>query len=155
MRGRTGCMAAGAAALALATLAAGRAYAVWTEVQLTPGHMVADHAAVSVHVKDVENWKQFDVTVEPVKGKKLSQFTSAKLFIATADATAASVPVESRREGDRVTFWFRVAPRFLSNSRLDIAEQGYEEVRDADGHVHTEMTLGGSACWFWLRDLAR
>jgi len=47
-------------------------------------------------------------------------------------------------------------------SRFEIREQGWEVVRDSKGQVlkdrhgkpETEMTLGGQAYWFYLKDFA-
>jgi hypothetical protein len=143
-------------------LAAGRAYAVWTEVQIVPKYLDQYNQVFTISTRDVERLKEVRVSVAPKPNKEISPFTSAELMVIEDNHHVATVPVASSREGAKFTFRFRISPAAAAESRFDIREQGWEEVRsadgspqrDAEGHPKMEMTLGGQAFWFWLRDFA-
>jgi len=143
-------------------LAASRAHAVWLEVQLTPRNTDQWNQSFAVSARDIEGMIELRVTVEPKQGKEISPFTSGQLMVIEDNRHVASVPVAVSRDGKKVTFRFRLAPAAAARSRFDIHEQGWEPARNPDGTPQRdehgvpmmEMTLGGQAYWFWVRDFA-
>lgn len=140
-------------AAALLTMLLPKAYALWSEVQLTPKNLSNDNLTFTIKTKDVEKLTRFEVTVTPKAGKKLSPFLAARLSIANADTFVGTVPVEEKRAEDgSVRYWFRVSPKFLSNSRFDFDVGNYVEGKGKRPHPKVEQIMGGSSYWFFLRD---
>jgi hypothetical protein len=147
---------------------------LWMEVQVTRKYPVAMDRVFHVTVKDVDGSKQVAVTVEPRDGKMMSPFLAARLSIANAQTTVATVPVEERRDGGKVTYWFRLAPAFVSHTRFELDESAFAEVEvPADGKRAAPLSpwpskevegsagkrryqqwMGGTKFWFWVRDFA-
>jgi hypothetical protein len=151
-------------AAALLGAAAQHAYAVWTEQQITPNSLADLERSWTFKTRDVESFKQVEITVEPKAGKKsLSPFTSGHLSILEGNRYVGEVPVEVRRENGRATFWFRLSPDALAKSKFEAREQAYgvyrdaqgNPVKDAEGKPKVEQMLGGQAYWFYLRDFVR
>jgi hypothetical protein len=148
-------------ALALIGVAARPASAVWVESQLTPRGLSDGDRVFSIHQEMRDGLKQFSVTVTP-KGKPLSPFASGKLQVIQGDRTVAIMPVTGTWKKGSVSFWFRVSPEALGQSRFDYAEQAYmkaergagEPAPDPERTGRYEMTLGGQAWYFFLRDFA-
>jgi hypothetical protein len=142
-------------AAALLTTLLPHAYALWSEVQLTPKNLAFDNLTFTIKTKEVEKLTGFEVTVTPKAGKKLSPLLAARLSIASADTFVGTVPVEEKRAEDGSgRYWFRVSPKFLSHSRFDFDAGNYVEVKGKPPHPKFEQVMGGSSYWFFLRDFA-
>src|SRR5262245_24983115 len=115
------------------TFAAGRAYAIWVQFQLKPGTTDGTDQAFSITTREREGLTEFQVSVEPKSGKEISPFTSGYLMVIEGNHHVAMVPVEPGHSGKKVTFWFRVSRTAVAESRFDIHEQGWAEMRNADG----------------------
>lgn len=141
-------------------LIASRAHAIWIEAQLTPENIARQDQSFTVNTRDIEGMKEFRISVAPKEGKEISPFTSGELMVIEEDHHVATVPVSASRAGKKVTFRFRVSSAAAARSRFDLREQGWTDYRNADGTPQrnedgtpkVEMTLGGQAFWFWLRD---
>ena len=68
--------------------------------------------------KDRDGKQQVGVTVTPKKGS-LSPGLLARLHLFDDKTEIATVPLEETREGDKVTYWFQVAPSLLGKSRFE------------------------------------
>ncbi len=139
---------------ALLTMTVRQAHAVWVETQLTPQSTTTQHLSFSIKTKDADALKQFEVTVKPKADWKLSPVLTARLHIVDGETNIAVVPVEEKREGGKMTYWFRIAPKFLANSKFQFGEHGYGEVKDAQGNTQYVGLPGGTGYWFYLRDFA-
>jgi hypothetical protein len=148
-------------ATALNGVAARPASAVWVESQLTPRGLSDGDRDFSIHQEMRDGLKLFSVTVTP-KGKPLSPFANGKLQVIQGDKTVAIMPVTGTWKKGAISFWFRVSPETLTLSRFDFAEQAYMQARRGEGEPapdpertgRYEMTLGGQASYFFLRDFA-
>jgi hypothetical protein len=142
-------------------IAVRQTYAVWVENQLTPKTAISDWISFTVETKDVEGLKQFEVAVE-AKKRNLSPVLTARLHLVDGKRQIASVPVEETRADGKVTYWFRIAPRLLANSKFEFGEHGYSRCEDEQGNLITDEwkrpkyigVPGGSGYWFYLRDFA-
>ena len=138
--------------------------APWIETQITPKSVDFYDRVFDIRVKDVDDhFRQFDIVVAVKPGQKmLSPFASGHLSLITADDYAAQVPVEMRWEKGKAKFWFRISRKAIESSKFEIREQGWAPLRndkgeaqkDAAGKPMYEMTLGGQAFWFALKDFA-
>jgi hypothetical protein len=152
----------GATAAALVAMATA-AWSLTVEFRLTPKDLSAWQRSFTITTKDVGEFKQFDVTVTPdPKGKVLSPFVRGDLTLSTPNEKVALVRLEPKREGGKVSFWFRVSPQAIAGSRFEIGEQAYgvhqnpdgSADRDEHGQPKFEQYIGGSEYWFLLRDFA-
>lgn len=136
-------------------------YAIWVETQLTPQTADGRRLLFTVKTKDVDDLKQFEVSIKPKTGK-LSPVLTARLHLVDSQMKIASVPVEETRADGKVTYWFRIAPRLLANSKFEFGEHGYGRCEDERGKVIIDEwgrpryvgVPGGSGYWFYLRDFA-
>ena len=88
-----------------------------------------------VDAQDANALKDFEFTVEPKENFKLSPVSLARLTIIDGETNIAVVPVKANQEGRKVTYWFRVAPKFIANSKFSWGANGYAEVKDAEGNT--------------------
>ena len=152
----------GAAAAALVAMATA-AWPLTVEFRLTPKDLSVEQRTFTVTTKDVGEFTEFDVTVTPdPKGRVLSPFVRGDLSLSTLNEKVALVRLEPKREGGKVSFWFRVSPQAIEGSRFEIGEQAYgvyrhadgSPVRDEHGQPKFEQFIGGSEYRFLLRDFA-
>lgn len=145
----------------VASFAIQQSYAVWVEHQLTPRNAVSDWISFKVKTRDVEDLKQFEVAVE-TKERSISPVLTARLHLFDGKTRLASVPLEETRTDGKVTYWFRIAPKLVANSRFEFGEHGHARREDKQGNPITDQwerpqyigTPGGSGYWFYLRDFA-
>ena len=147
----------------LALAGARRALAVWSQSQIMPGYASAGDHAVTVTTKRDGSLVQFDVSVQSKNAKRpISPYADGNLSVIQGDDFWSDAQVEPHWKDDTVSFRFKVSAKALEKSRFEIREQGWEVVRDSKGQVlkdrhgkpETEMTLGGQAYWFYLKDFA-
>jgi hypothetical protein len=152
-----------AAAVVLVAMTLTPAWPLTVEFRLTPKDLTAENRSFTVTTKDVGEFKEFDVTVTPdPKGRVLSPFVRGDLSLSTPSEHMALVRLEPKREGGKVSFWFRVSPKAIEGSRFEIGEQAYgtyqnadgTPVRDENGQPKVEQFIGGSSYWFLLHDFA-
>jgi hypothetical protein len=145
----------------VAAIAVQQTYAVWVEHQLTAKTAISDWISFTVKTKDVEGLKQFEIAVE-AKERNISPVLTARLHLVDGKRQIASVPVEEIHDDGKVTYWFRIAPKLLANSKFEFGEHGYSRCEDEQGRLITDEwerpkyigVPGGSGYWFYLRDFA-
>lgn len=148
-------------AAVLVVAASREAAAVWVQSRLTPQGLNDGDRVFTVKQEMRDGLKQFSVTVTP-KGKPLSPFANGSLQVIQGDKTVAVMPVTGTWKKGSVSFWFRVSREALAQSRFDYAEQAYWKVKNEEGEPapdpertgRYQMTLGGQAWYFFLRDFA-
>lgn len=147
----------------LALACARQALAVWAESQILPGYAAAADHAVTVSTKRDGSLVQFDVSVKAKDGKRpISPYADGNLSVVQGDDFWSEATVKPYWKGDTVNFRFKVSAKALEQSRFEIREQGWtylhdgkgELLKDSHGKPETEMTLGGQAYWFYLKDFA-
>ena len=122
-----------AAAAALATLTTTPAWSLTLEFQLSPKGLSANERTFTVTTKQMGEFTEFDVTVTPdPKGRSLSPFVRGDLSLDTPDEKVALVRLEPKREGGKVSYWFRVSRKAMEGSRFEIGEQAYGVRSDGD-----------------------
>lgn len=144
-------------------LAALPALAVWTEIQITPKYMKSGDRSFTIHVKDRDGLKEFEIIEESTRKERIiSPFAHANLTIMKDGESVGMIPVEVKNEAMKLTCWFRVSEKTIEGSRFELREQGFAPVhsfgafpdRARIGNNEYEMTLGGQAFWFKLKDFA-
>lgn len=147
----------------LALAGARQAWAVWSQSQITPGYAVAADHAVTVTTKRDGSLVQFDVSVTSKDAKRpISPYADGSLSVVQGDDFWSEATVKPYWKGDTLNFRFKVSARALEKSRFEIREQGWTYLHDSKGGLlkdshgkpETEMTLGGQAYWFYLKDFA-
>ena len=154
---RTRIVSSLAAALVLA--AASKASALWIETQLTPKSLQYQRLTFEVKTKEVGNLRQVEVTFAPRSGK-LPPFTRGQLALIVADTYVGDVPLEETRASGTVTYWFRLSPASLAQTKFEFSEQNFvdsSEVKSSGkpqprAKPMEEQIMGGSTYWFYLRD---
>jgi hypothetical protein len=141
-------------------LAAREASAVWVQSQIGPKFTRNDTRDFKITATRKEGFVQYELVVTGRK-KRISPFADGCLRLIDGDKTVGELPIRERWEGDKVKFWFRVSPTAIAQSRFDFNEQGWFERNDdrpaglpTDPTGKYEMTLGGHAYFFYLRDFA-
>jgi hypothetical protein len=137
-------------AAVVCALGAPAARALTVTVPVTPKSLKQDRRTFTVRTKEVGPLTEFTVTIEASQGQ-LSPFLFPDLHLNTKELTLGYVRVEGKREGDKVTYWFRVAPQAVAHSTFELGEQNYGPVRDAKGtpirdaagKPRYEMFIGG------------
>jgi len=129
------------------------ASALTVQIQLTPGNRTEQKYAFQVTNEDRDGMKQFGVTVT-AKKEKLSPGLLARLHLSDGKTDIAMVPVEETREGDKVTYWFRVAPNLMAKSRFEFDVLSGKETKDADGKTRFIAIPGTIEYWFYVGDFA-
>ena len=148
------------AVIALLALNTQQALAEWIEIHLTPKNLDFHRRQFVIKTKDVKNGlKEFEVTVI-AKERDFSPFADAQLTLIDDVDYVAILPVGSKRRGDKMTFWFRVAPKSLARSRFEYSESNYvplrkpngEPLRNAQGNQENEQLMGGEMYSFLLHE---
>lgn len=148
-------------AVIVVSIAVRQVYAVWIEHQLTPETAISDRISFTVETKNVKGLKQFEVAVE-AKKRNISPVLTARLHLVDDETQIAYVPVEEIHKDGKVTYWFRIAPKFIANSKFEFGEHGHARCEDKQGNLITDEwgrpkyigIPGGSGYWFYLRDFA-
>ncbi|MCW3055822.1 MAG: hypothetical protein JWN14_4992 [Chthonomonadales bacterium] len=130
-----------------------KASALTVQIQLTPSNKTEQKFAFQVTNEDRDGMKQFGVTVT-AKKEKLSPGLLARLHLSDGKTDIAMVPVEETREGDKVTYWFRVAPNLMSKTRFEFDLLNGKETKEADGKKHFIAFPGTIEYWFYVGDFA-
>jgi hypothetical protein len=127
------------------------ASAIVLEVQATPATMNKGIIPFTVKVTDVDQLKEFEVTLAGKAGEEAKFFQAAKLTLADGGKEIASCPVAvARTNGDKdLVFTFRVSPKVIGDSTFSLMEIIHK--KDADGRM---KLVGPSAnrYWFYLKD---
>ena len=137
--------------LALMVLTVLKAYALTVQIQLTPANTAMQKYAFQVTNEEREGMKQFGVTVT-AKKEKLSPGLLARLHLSDGQTEIAMVPVEETREGDKVTYWFRVTPSLLAKSKFEFDVLSGKEEKDANGKTRVIAVPGTIEYWFYVGD---
>ncbi len=137
--------------LAMLVLPLLQASALTVQIQLTPGNTAMQKYAFQVTNEEHEGMKQFGVTVT-AKKEKLSPGLLARLNLSDGQTNIAIVPVEETREGDKVTYWFRIAPNLLAKSRFEFDVLSGNEVKGSDGKTRFVAEPGTIEYWFYVGD---
>lgn len=87
-------------------------------INVTPDSIKALPYAFVFTCKDRDGKQQVGITVTPKKGN-LSPGLLARLHLFDDKTEIAIVPLEETREGNKVTYWFQVAPSLLAKSRFE------------------------------------
>jgi hypothetical protein len=137
-------------------LMAKAAYALWVEYQLTPKALAFDGRTFTIQSKarPEDGLLQFEVVVTPTadaRRKHVSQFTTGYLTLTGEAGRIAHVPIEGKREGEKVRYWFRVSTESVPYSRFEISESNDTSIRGAK-EERVEILMGGVSYWFRLRD---
>lgn len=119
--------------------------------QLSPKDLESRDQTFRVKVTHKDDLLQFEFSVEP-HGRQLSPFLFGDLELYSAERHLGYVRVEPERTGDKVRYWFRVSDQIAADSRFTFRENVYRTVKDAQGHSHPEMMIGGREYWIRLGD---
>jgi hypothetical protein len=138
-------------AIALMVLPLLKASALTVQIQLDPANITLQKFAFQVTNEDRDGMKQFGVTVT-AKKEKLSPGLLARLHLSDGKTDFAMVPVEETREGDKVTYWFRVAPNLMSKTRFEFDVLNGKEDKDANGKPRFIAIPGTIEYWFYVGD---
>lgn len=144
--------------LALVFFAARPALALWVQIQVT-ANGVANGQEITVTTKDVEQFKQFDVTLAP-HPRDVSPFLGGQLSLIANDKWVASVPVSESRHNGAATYTFRVAPDAIAKSSFTISASAYAPADKQGNYFGTAMigkkkvqqVMGGTMYEFKLKD---
>lgn len=139
--------------MALMVLPVLKTSALTVQIQLTPSNRTEQKFAFQVTNEDRDSMKQFGVTVT-AKKEKLSPGLLGRLHLSDGKTDIAMVPVQETREGDKVTYWFRVAPNLMSKSRFEFDVLSGKETKDADGKTRFIAIPGTIEYWFYVGDFA-
>jgi hypothetical protein len=142
----------------LMVFAARPALALWLEISVTTNGVV-DGQQITVTTNDVEQFKQFEITLVP-HPRDVSPFLTGQLSLIANDKWVASVPVSEKRENGTVTYSFRVAPDAIAQSSFSIHASAYVPVGKDGGYFGTAMLgkhkvqqiMGGTIYALKLRD---
>lgn len=137
-------------ALALLVLPMVKASAVMVEIQLNPGNIKQQKVAFQITGEERDSMAQVGVTVTS-KTEKLSPGLFARLRLSDGKTEFAMVPLEEKREGDKVTYWFHVAPNLLAKSRFEFELLNSVKVKES-GKTRTVVMPGGINYWFYVGD---
>ena len=91
------------------------------------------------------------MTVTPKKDT-LSPGLLARLHLRNAKTNLATIPLEETREAGKVTYWFRIAPAFLANSRFGFAILSGKEETLSNGKTRFIAVPGTIEYQFNIRD---
>jgi hypothetical protein len=135
------------------------ARALTVTVPVTPKSLKQDRRSFTVRTKEVGPLTEFTITIEARQGQ-LSPFLFPDLHLNTKELTLGYLRVEGKREGEKVTYWFRVSPQAVAHSTFELGEQNYgpmsdrngNPLRDAAGRPRYEMFIGGIDYEFKLGD---
>lgn len=127
--------------------------ALTVEIQLAPANTGSQKFAFQILCTDRDGMKEFKVTA---RGKKelLSPGLLARLYLSDGKTDYATVPVEETRDGDRVTYWFRVAPELLAKTRFEFSVLSGKEEKLPNGRTHFIAVPGTISYWFYVGDFA-
>jgi hypothetical protein len=135
--------------MALMALPLLKASALTVQIQLTADNIKQQKVAFQITNQYREGLRQVIVTVSP-KAEALSPGLLARLTVSDGTTTYAMVPVEEKREGANVTYWFRVAPNLLGKSKFEFDVLSGKEEKDADGKTHFVAIPGTIEYWFYV-----
>ncbi|MCW3098988.1 MAG: hypothetical protein JWL77_4606 [Chthonomonadaceae bacterium] len=138
-------------AIALMVLPLLKATALTVAIQLVPANITMQKFAFQVTNEDRDGMKQFGVTVT-AKKEKLSPGLLARLHLSDGKTDFAMVPVEETREGDKVTYWFRVAPNLMGKTRFEFDVLNGADVKDSNGKTRFVALPGTIEYWFYVGD---
>jgi hypothetical protein len=146
--------------LGLVVFAARPALALWVEIAVTTNGVV-DGQQLTVTTKDVEQFKQFEVTLVP-HPRDVSPFLTGQLSLIANDKWVASVPVSEKRENGTVKYSFRVAPDAVAQSSFSIHASAYAPTgKDGSffatamlGKIKVQQIMGGTIYALKLKDFA-
>jgi len=136
--------------VALLATAGMKAHAIYQETQLTPKVLDDAWASYTIQTRVVNAVTEFEVSVRALPGRKLSPARRALLELADGHSIIASIPVEEKLSGTKLTFWFRVAAKLVADGKFSFGQNSYAKSKDG-----TVVGLpGGSGAYFYLRDFA-
>jgi hypothetical protein len=138
-------------AAALMILLAGHVSALTVEIHLNRENVRDQKYSFQVTSVDRANVMEFAVTVTPKK-EKLSAGLLARLYLSDGKTDLATVPVEEKRDGDKVAYWFRVAPDLLSKTRFEFSVLSGNEEKDANWKTRFVAKPGTLEYWFYVGD---
>ncbi len=134
-----------------------RAFALYQETHLTPFVLQDAWASYTVKVsasqiRGKEGAKEFVVTVIPRAGRKLSLSRRALLEIMDGENVVAAIPLEEKMAENRLTYWFRVAPKMLAETKFSFGQNAYKLTKDGKGNSVVMGIPGGGGAYFYLQD---
>jgi hypothetical protein len=138
-------------------LAAKTAYALWVEYQLSPKALAQGNRVFSVksQPRPDKELHQYEIVVRSLPGtyrERISPFTTGYLSLNSETGRVAHLPIEGKREGNQVTYWFRVAAESVPHSRFEVHESNFTTMRNAKGETHDEIQMGGALYTMRLKD---
>jgi hypothetical protein len=101
--------------------------------------------------EDRDGLIQVGVTVTPKTGS-LSPGLPARLHLIKGKTELATIPLEETRENGKVTYWFRITPAFVAESRFDFNIQSGNEETLPNGKTRFVAKPGTLEYWFNLHD---
>ena len=139
-----------------------RGDALTVETQLTPENRKDQPVSFQVETKDAGAFRQVEVTVAMKEGK-LSPILTARLHLREGETEVATVPVEEKWSGTKVTYWFRIASKWLPDSKFEWNEHfGTAEtdakgkrILDEYGRPRFIAVPGTRGYWFYLKDFVK
>ena len=140
-------------AIAVFVMSLQPASALTVQIQLVLDNVKFQNYAFQITSEDRDHMKQFGVTITPKKGK-LSPGLLARLHLSDGKTDYALVPVEETREGDKVTYWFRIAPNLIARTRFEFDVLNGTEVKDQNGKMRFIAVPGTLEYWFYAGDFA-
>lgn len=136
---------------ALMVLPLSKAAALTVQIQLVPANVTMQKFAFQVTTEERDGMKQFAVSVT-AKKEKLSPGLLARLHLSDGKTDFALVPVEETREGDKVTYWFHVAPNLVGKTRFEFDVLSGKEEKEPNGKTRFIAIPGTLEYWFYLGD---
>ena len=100
-----------------------QAQALWVKMEVTANGEV-NGQQFTIITKDVEQFKQLEITIAP-KPKDVSPFLTGELSLIAGDKWVASVPVSEKWEKGVVTYTFKVTPDTIAQSLFEIHSSMY------------------------------
>ena len=137
------------------------AWALWREMQLTPGNLDLPERTFTIQVEPREKLLRYTVKVMPKDRRPISPYASGSLRLILGDETVGVTPVQRTWDNGAISFQFEVARTALIGSRFDFQEgnwggagkRGEAEARRDEKNREIRLP-GGRSWWFSLRDFS-
>lgn len=128
-----------------------KASALTVETQLNRANINLQKFAFQITSEERDGMQHVGVTVT-AKKEKLSPGLLARLHLSDGKSDIAMVPVEETRAGDKVTYWFRVAPSLVAKTRFEFDVLNGAMVKEESGKTHFVALPGSLDYWFYVGD---
>jgi hypothetical protein len=130
------------------------AKSVWIDV--TPDNIDHQPLAFTIHIKDVKEGKQFEITVKPKVGKLPPARFLEPRFNNLRDDPKITEPTVKRvdREGESVVFSFQISQKDLEGARFSVWKMSYVEMKDEGGNAKLVPMPSATIFIFSLKDFS-